>query len=75
MALVFFSTIIFGALMPFAIKLFRSFDPPVQDLDLANNKSTDGHGCEHNADHHDHLEDDLNKNFNLSFDHPNFKRE
>lgn len=73
MALVFFSTIIFGALMPFAIKLFRSFDPPVQDLDLG--PKTDDHGCEHNADHNDHLEDDLNKNFNLSFNHPNFKRE
>lgn len=59
--LVFFTTIVFGALMPFLIKFFQSFD------EVDNNTALVSHGHYHHNEENDH---------NLyNFVHPNFSEE
>jgi len=58
--LVFFTTIIFGALMPFLIKFFKSFDDKTEELDL--------HKPEHHAE--TNAEEEL-----FTYMHPNFIKE
>jgi NhaP-type Na+/H+ and K+/H+ antiporter len=58
--LVFFTTIIFGAMMPFLIKFFKSFDPP-------ENNEVKTHS---NEDNHKENSEEL-----FSYMHPNFIEE
>ena len=66
MALVIVTTIVFGALMPFAVKFFRKFDPPKalqkaeSELILIPNELTIDHDNEERS------------NFEFEFTHPNF---
>jgi len=90
MVLVFITYIIFGALMPFAVSLFRKLDPikvEQPDLELKTVKPLDGdeHDNIHDSpvrqkkkDDHEHDDDDLanaNLNYNIDFFHPNFIKE
>jgi len=64
LALVFLTTIIFGAFMPMAIKYFKSLDPVDENKDKIKEES-------HN-DEVDKMYD--NVNFNYEFSHPNFDK-
>jgi len=64
LALVFLTTIVFGALMPMAIKFFKSFDP----IDSPRKSKAHLHALEE-----DKAGD--NVNFKYDFSHPNFHKE
>lgn len=75
MALVFISTIIFGALMPFAVNYFRTFDPPKESENRTEDvlPSEEGHG--HNLEHNHEDDETSNMNYHLDFCHPNYTPE
>jgi hypothetical protein len=72
LALVFSTTIVFGALMPVAIKFFKTWDekPPRKRKSLA-----DVGVAAITEKPEDKLELDVTNNFNYSFSHPNFFKE
>ncbi len=71
MALVFVTTIVFGALMPYAVKYFRTLDPPKEeDKELKEIKDSDD-VCA-NQEQKDENE---NMNYDINYCHPNFMKE
>jgi len=71
MALVFVTTIVFGALMPYVVRYMRTFDPPAPvNTEIENMpKVNENLGADHDTSTHDH--DDC-KHFNYEFIHPNY---
>ena len=67
MALVFFTYIIFGALMPYAVKYSRTLDP-AEPIESLKSKEIDDQ-C---ANHEDHVDPNQNMNYSIDFCHPNF---
>jgi len=64
MAMVFVTYIIFGALMPLAVKFFRTLDPVVKLEELKISEEVDNS--------HKSEKEDMNCNYTIDFSHPNF---